>query len=57
MYKTLHRKLTIEQHESHKHKGVISGGHKLLHTLSVFIWYWQLDFERSCIYVLCVLRF
>jgi hypothetical protein len=46
MYKTLHRKLTIEQHELHKQRGVILGARILLHTIPVFIWYWQLNFEK-----------
>jgi hypothetical protein len=57
MYKTLHRKLTIEQHELHKQRGVILGAHILLYPIPVFILYWQLNFEWSCIYVVGELRF
>ena len=53
MYKTLHRKL----HEIHKQRGVISGAHILLYPIPVFILYWQLNFEWSCIYVVGELRF
>jgi hypothetical protein len=42
VYKTLHRKLTIEQHESHKQRGVILG---------------QIITHNTCIYLVLAIRF